>query len=63
MDKEFLAILTSIIKNKAAFKPKVAAILDRYFAKFRDKNDVPPLLTPPSTPAPAPSAGPGPSNA
>ena len=34
MDVEFLAILTSTIKNKAAFNPKVAAILDARFLPF-----------------------------
>ena len=56
MDVEFLAILTSIIKNKAAFNPKVAAILDKYFAKFHDTDDEPVPVTP--APAAAPAAAP-----
>ena len=61
MDEHFLAILTSIIKNKAAFNPKVAAILDKYYAKFHDHSDDK-LAPPPSTPARTPS-GAGPSSA
>eukprot|EP00966_Prymnesium_polylepis_P184082 4266456-Prymnesium_polylepis.1 len=38
------------MKNKATFNPKVAAILDKYFAKFRDKAGDKPV---PATPAPA----------
>ena len=35
MDTQFLAILTSIIKNKAAFNPSMDAIHEKYFTKFR----------------------------
>ena len=55
MDVEVLAIITSIIKNKAAFNPKVATILDKYFAKFHDTPGDKPVPTSPA-PAEAPSA-------
>ena len=35
MDPHFLALLTIIGKNKAAFNPSVAAIRDKYYAKYR----------------------------
>ena len=35
IDPHFLAQLTTIGKNKAAFKPTVKAILDKYYAKHR----------------------------
>jgi hypothetical protein len=35
MDPHFLAILTSIGKNKAVHNPSVKAILDKYYSKFR----------------------------
>ena len=60
MNVEFLGTLTSIMKNKAAFNPKVAAILDKYFAKFHDKPGDQPVPTTPTATA-APSAA-GPSN-
>ena len=41
MDPHFLGILTSIIKNKKKFCPKVDTILNKYFAKFRGKGGDP----------------------
>ena len=44
--------LVSIMKNKAAFNPPLAAIKEKYFAKFRGKGkekvDTPPPATPTS---------------
>ena len=65
MDVELLAILTSIMKNKAAFNPKIAAILDKSLcqvprqARGDNMGDKPVPTTP--APAEAPSAA-GPSN-
>ena len=46
------------LRGRAAFNPKLAAILDKYYAKFHNKTDEP--APPPSTPAPSKA---GPSNA
>ena len=46
MDTEYLGILTSVIKNKASFDPKLDAILDKYYAKFHDKNEGTPSTAP-----------------
>ena len=63
MDPKFLGILVSIIKNKAAFNPPLAAIKEKYFAKFRGKGKEKKMDTsPPATPASG-SQGAGPSGA
>ena len=35
MDPHYLGVLSSIAINKKAYKPSVAAIKEKYFAKFR----------------------------
>ena len=38
MDPEYLGMLTAIGINKKAYKPTVAEIKAKYYAKFRGKN-------------------------
>ncbi|KAK3247158.1 hypothetical protein CYMTET_43333 [Cymbomonas tetramitiformis] len=39
LDPSYLGVLTSIGINKATYKPSVKDIKERYFAKFRGKNN------------------------
>ena len=36
-DPHYLAILTSVVKNKKVYNPKIPVIHDKYFQKFRGK--------------------------
>ena len=40
MDTHFLALLTSIMKNKSAYNPPVAKIQEKYYQLFRAKGDM-----------------------
>ena len=54
MDPKVLGVLVSIVKNKAAYNPCLAAIKETYFAKFRGKKmDTPPPATPASGAGPS----------
>ena len=65
MDPKFLGILVSIMKNKAAFNPPLAAIKQKYFAKFRGRakgKDMAEDMPPPFTPAASSAASSGPAS-